>query len=55
MIIVLIMITTVIFAVIMGALIGIDWLLERAEPVSIMLIVMYALFIILLTVTAYRL
>lgn len=55
MIIVLIMITTVFFSAMMGALIGIDWLLDQADPVSVMLIVMYALFIILLTVTAYRL
>lgn len=54
-IIVLIMITAVIFSAMMGALIGNDWLLEDAEPISIMLIICYVIFIMILTYPAYRL
>lgn len=55
MIIICIMITTVIFSVLMGMLIGIDWLLDQSDPISIMLIIGYAVLIIGLTYTAYRL
>ena len=55
MIIICIMITTVIFSVLMGMLIGIDWLLDQSDPISIMLIIGYAILIIGLTYTAYRL
>lgn len=55
MIIICIMITTVIFSVLMGMLIGIDWFLDQSDPISIMLIIGYAILIIGLTYTAYRL